>query len=68
MQDHLAQTPLRVLQQELHLFGGPAHGGANQAALEMLETIGNKKNIDLYISKAKDRNDDFKLMGFGHRV
>ena len=47
---------------------GPAHGGANQAALEMLETIGNKKNIDLYISKAKDKNDEFKLMGFGHRV
>jgi citrate synthase len=47
---------------------GPAHGGANQAALEMLETIGNKKNIDKYIKKAKDKKDEFKLMGFGHRV
>ena len=47
---------------------GPAHGGANQAALQMLETIGNKKNINKYIKKAKDKNDNFKLMGFGHRV
>ena len=47
---------------------GPAHGGANQAALEMLETIGNKNNIDHYIKKAKDKKDEFKLMGFGHRV
>ena len=47
---------------------GPAHGGANQAALEMLEMIGNKKNIPLYIKKAKDKNDPFRLMGFGHRV
>ncbi len=47
---------------------GPAHGGANQAALEMLETIGNKNNIDKYIEKAKDKTDEFKLMGFGHRV
>ncbi len=47
---------------------GPAHGGANQAALEMLEIIGHKKNIDHYINKAKDKNDNFKLMGFGHRV
>ena len=47
---------------------GPAHGGANQAALEMLETIGDKKNIPKYIKKAKDKNDPFRLMGFGHRV
>ena len=47
---------------------GPAHGGANQAALEMLETIGHKKNISQYIKKAKDKNDPFRLMGFGHRV
>ena len=47
---------------------GPAHGGANQAALQMLETIGNKKNIKKYIAKAKDKNDEFRLMGFGHRV
>ncbi len=47
---------------------GPAHGGANQAALEMLETIGHKKNISKYIKKAKDKGDPFRLMGFGHRV
>ena len=47
---------------------GPAHGGANQAALEMLETIGSSKNIKKYINKAKNKKDPFKLMGFGHRV
>ena len=47
---------------------GPAHGGANQAALEMLEEIGSSKNIKKYISKAKNKKDPFKLMGFGHRV
>ena len=47
---------------------GPAHGGANQAALEMLETIGTSKNIKKYINKAKNKKDPFKLMGFGHRV
>ena len=47
---------------------GPAHGGANQAALEMLEEIGSSKNIKKYIEKAKNKNDPFKLMGFGHRV
>ena len=47
---------------------GPAHGGANQAALEMLEEIGDIKNIKKYIAKAKDKDDKFKLMGFGHRV
>ena len=47
---------------------GPAHGGANQAALEMLEEIKYKKNIRKYINKAKNPKDKFKLMGFGHRV
>ncbi len=47
---------------------GPAHGGANQAALEMLEEIGSSKNIKKYINKAKNKKDPFKLMGFGHRV
>ena len=47
---------------------GPAHGGANQAALEMLEEIGSSKNIRKYIAKAKNKKDPFKLMGFGHRV
>ena len=47
---------------------GPAHGGANEAVLNMLREIGNKSNIDEYIKKAKDPNDPFRLMGFGHRV
>ena len=47
---------------------GPAHGGANQAALEMLEQIGNSENIKKFVNKAKDKKDPFKLMGFGHRV
>jgi citrate synthase len=47
---------------------GPAHGGANQAALEMLEEIGKSGNINKYIKKAKNKKDPFKLMGFGHRV
>jgi citrate synthase len=47
---------------------GPAHGGANEAALNMLRKIGDVKNIPTYIAKAKDKNDPFRLMGFGHRV
>ncbi|MCW9045730.1 MAG: citrate synthase, partial [Alphaproteobacteria bacterium] len=47
---------------------GPAHGGANEAVLNMLETIGSKDNIAEYIARAKDKNDPFRLMGFGHRV
>jgi citrate synthase len=48
---------------------GPLHGGANQAVLEMLEEIQNDGgDVDKFIAKAKDRNDPFRLMGFGHRV
>ncbi len=47
---------------------GPAHGGANEAVLDMLEQIGHVGNIDKYLSKAKDKEDPFRLMGFGHRV
>lgn len=47
---------------------GPAHGGANQAVLEMLEEIGSIDRIPEYIEKAKDKSDPFRLMGFGHRV
>ena len=47
---------------------GPAHGGANEAVLNMLEEIGSVKNIDKYVAKAKDKDDPFRLMGFGHRV
>jgi citrate synthase len=47
---------------------GPAHGGANEAVLDMLQEIGDKKNIAKFVDKAKDKNDPFRLMGFGHRV
>ena len=47
---------------------GPAHGGANEAALNMLDEIAKPENIKEYIAKAKDPNDPFRLMGFGHRV
>jgi citrate synthase len=47
---------------------GPAHGGANEAVLKMLDEIGDVSNLDKFIAKAKDKNDSFKLMGFGHRV
>ena len=47
---------------------GPAHGGANEAVLKMLEGIGSAKEIDKYVAKAKDKDDPFRIMGFGHRV
>ena len=47
---------------------GPSHGGANEAVLEMLEEIGDESRIDEFVAKAKDKNDPFRLMGFGHRV
>jgi citrate synthase len=47
---------------------GPAHGGANEAALKMLEEISSVKHIPEFVRRAKDKNDSFRLMGFGHRV
>ncbi|MEM7683594.1 MAG: citrate synthase [Paracoccaceae bacterium] len=47
---------------------GPAHGGANQACLEMLKEIATPDRVDEYVQKAQDKNDSFRLMGFGHRV
>lgn len=47
---------------------GPAHGGANEAVVSMLKEIGSVGNIDKYLAKAKDKDDPFRLMGFGHRV
>lgn len=47
---------------------GPAHGGANEATLQMLDEIGDVSRIDEYIKRAKDKDDSFRLMGFGHRV
>jgi len=53
----------------INALWGPLHGGANQAVIEMLDQIINDGNdIDKYIKKAKDKNDPFRLMGFGHRV
>lgn len=47
---------------------GPSHGGANEAVIKMLKKIGDVKNIPEYIAKAKDKDDPFRLMGFGHRI
>jgi citrate synthase len=47
---------------------GPAHGGANEAVLNMLTEIGHKSRVSGYVKKAKDKDDPFRLMGFGHRV
>src|SRR5256714_6428266 len=47
---------------------GPAHGGANEAVLTMLKEIGDKSRIPEFVKRAKDKNDNFRLMGFGHRV
>ena len=47
---------------------GRAHGGANESVIQQLEMIGNVANVDAFIERAKDPNDDFRLMGFGHRV
>ena len=47
---------------------GPAHGGANEAVLNMLNEIGDKKNINEYVKRARDKDDPFRLFGFGHRV
>ncbi len=47
---------------------GPAHGGANEAVLKMLHEIGDKSRIPEFLKRAKDKDDPFRLMGFGHRV
>jgi len=61
-------NPFACLAAGVASLWGPAHGGANEAVLEMLEEIGSVANIDKYIAKAKDKDDPFRLMGFGHRV
>ena len=53
----------------IHALSGPLHGGANQAVLEMLQTIVESgDSVDTFVNRAKDKNDPFRLMGFGHRV
>ena len=61
-------NPFACIAAGIACLWGPAHGGANEAALNMLREIGDVKNIPGYIERAKDRNDPFRLMGFGHRV
>ncbi|TKW68182.1 MAG: citrate (Si)-synthase [Paracoccus denitrificans] len=61
-------NPFACIAAGIACLWGPAHGGANQAALEMLQEIGTVDRIPEFIARAKDKNDPFKLMGFGHRV
>ena len=61
-------NPFACISAGIACLWGPAHGGANEAALEMLMEIGTVDRIPEYIKRAKDRNDPFRLMGFGHRV
>ena len=61
-------NPMACIASGITSLWGPAHGGANQSVLEMLDEIGHKDNIPEYLEKAKDKEDPFRLMGFGHRV
>ncbi|WP_340296925.1 MULTISPECIES: citrate synthase [unclassified Roseobacter] len=61
-------NPFACIAAGIACLWGPAHGGANQACLEMLREIGTVDRIPEYIARAKDKNDSFRLMGFGHRV
>jgi citrate synthase len=61
-------NPFACIAAGIACLWGPAHGGANEAALNMLQEIGRPENIKKYVDRAKDKNDPFRLMGFGHRV
>ena len=61
-------NPFACIAAGIAALWGPAHGGANEAVLNMLEEIGDEANIEEYIARAKDKDDPFRLMGFGHRV
>lgn len=61
-------NPFACIAAGIACLWGPAHGGANQACLEMLEEIGSVDRIPEFIARAKDKEDPFRLMGFGHRV
>ncbi len=61
-------NPFACIAAGIACLWGPAHGGANEAALDMLEEIGSVDRIPEYIKRAKDKDDPFRLMGFGHRV
>ena len=60
--------PYAALSAGINALWGRAHGGANESVIAQLEYIGSVENVDAFIRRAKDPNDDFKLMGFGHRV
>ena len=61
-------NPYSAIAAGISALWGPAHGGANEAVLDMLEEIGDASQVGKYVEKAKDKNDPFRLMGFGHRV
>lgn len=61
-------NPFACIAAGIAALWGPAHGGANEAVLNMLDEIGDVSNVDAYVAKAKDKDDPFRLMGFGHRV
>jgi citrate synthase len=61
-------NPFACIAAGIACLWGPAHGGANEAALNMLREIGKPERIPEYIARAKDKDDPFRLMGFGHRV
>jgi citrate synthase len=61
-------NPFACISAGIAALWGPAHGGANEAALNMLKEIGDESRIGEFIARAKDKNDPFRLMGFGHRV
>lgn len=60
--------PYAAIVAGINALWGKAHGGANESVISQLEMIGSVENVDKYIAKAKDPNDEFRLMGFGHRV
>lgn len=61
-------NPFACIAAGITALWGPSHGGANEAVLDMLNEIGDESRIEEFISRAKDKNDSFRLMGFGHRV
>ena len=61
-------NPFACIAAGIACLWGPAHGGANEAALRMLEEIGTVDRVPEYVKKAKDKDSEFRLMGFGHRV
>jgi citrate synthase len=61
-------NPFACIAAGIAALWGPSHGGANEAVLNMLEEIGDVSHIDEFVARAKDKEDPFRLMGFGHRV